>query len=205
MKIIRLKPLSPFSTNCYLVVSEKGNAVLVDAPSDSDYIIETANNNNCTIKKMLLTHGHCDHIGAMADIVKKTGCEVYIHKNDEAKLSSPWENLTAYFGLEYIETVREVKTLEDGDIIALDELQFEVIHTPGHTGGSVCYVIGDVMFSGDTLFNLSIGRTDMPDGDYRTLFQSLHKLFELPKDYTVYPGHMDKTTLSFEKSNNPYI
>ncbi len=205
MKIVRLKPLSAFSTNCYLVISDQNNAVLIDAPYDGEYIVDVAKNNNCQIKKILLTHGHCDHIGAVSEIVKLTNCDVYIHEADENKLSSPVGNLTAFFGLAPVERIREVKTVKDGDKITLDELEFSVLHTPGHTSGSVCYLIGDVMFSGDTLFNLSIGRTDMPDGSYSTLARSLKKLCELEKNYTVYAGHMDMTTLEFEKQNNPYL
>lgn len=205
MKIIRLKPLSVFSTNCYLVISDQNNAVLIDAPSDGEYIVNYAKENNCAIKKILLTHGHCDHIGAVAEIVKLTDCEVYIHESDEKKLTDPVGNLTAFFDLSPVEKIREVKTVKDGEKISLDELEFSVLHTPGHTSGSVCYLIGDVMFSGDTLFNLSIGRTDMPDGSYSTLARSLKKLCEIEKDYTIYAGHMDMTTLQFEKQNNPYL
>lgn len=205
MKIIRLKPLSVFGTNCYLVISEKNNAVLIDAPSDGEYIVNVAKENNCEIKKILLTHGHCDHIGAVAEIVKLTDCDVYIHEDDEKKLTDPVGNLTAFFGLLPVERIREVKTVKDGDKISLDELEFSVLHTPGHTSGSVCYLISDVMFSGDTIFNLSIGRTDMPDGSYSTLARSLKKLCEIEKDYTIYAGHMDMTTLQFEKQNNPYL
>lgn len=205
LKIIRIKPLSAFSTNSYLVVSEKNNAVLIDAPDDAEYILEYAKQNNCVIKKILLTHGHCDHIAAASDIQNISGCEVCIHKDDATKLSSPVGNLTAFFGLPAVERVRNVTEIRDGDKISLDEMTFEVLHTPGHTSGSVCYLIDDTMFSGDTLFNLSIGRTDMPDGSYKALVESLRKLCALEKNYTVYSGHMDMTTLDFEKKNNPYL
>lgn len=205
MKVISIGPISAFGTKCYLVVNEINNAVLVDAPDDAEFIVDTAKKNNCQIKKILLTHGHCDHIGAAAQIQKMTECEVYIHENDAKKLSDSMGNLSAFFGLMTVEKVSDFKTVKDGDKITLDELEFQVIHTPGHTSGSVCYVIEDTMFSGDTLFNLSIGRTDMPDGSMSTLSQSLKKLKDLEKNYTVYPGHMDKTTLDFERENNPYL
>lgn len=205
MKIIPIGPISVFGTKCYLVVSENNNAVLVDAPDEAEYIVDVAKKNNCNIKKILLTHGHCDHIGAAAQIKKMTDCEVYIHEDDAKKLSDPVGNLTSFFGLMTVEKVSEYTTVREGDKITHDEMTFEVLHTPGHTSGSVCYLVDDVMFSGDTLFNLSIGRTDMPDGSMSTLSKSLKKLCEIKKNYTVYPGHMDKTTLDFERENNPYL
>lgn len=205
MKIIPIGPISVFGTKCYLVVSENNNAVLVDAPDEAEFILDTAKKNNCEIKKILLTHGHCDHIGAAAQIQEMTNCEVYIHEADAKKLSDSMGNLTAFFGLSPVKKVLNFKTVREGDVITLDDLSFGVIHTRGHTSGSVCYTIDDTMFSGDTLFNLSIGRTDMPDGSMSTLSKSLKKLCEIEKNYTVYPGHMDKTTLDFERENNPYL
>ncbi len=205
MKIIPIGPISVFSTKCYLVVSKNNNAVLVDAPDEAEYIVDVAKKNNCQIKKILLTHGHCDHIGATAQIQKMTACEVYIHEDDAKKLSDSVGNLTSFFGLMTVETVNDYETVKEGDKITLDEMTFEVLHTPGHTSGSVCYLVEDIMLSGDTLFNLSIGRTDMPDGSMSTLSKSLKRLCENDKNYTVYPGHMDKTTLDFERENNPYL
>lgn len=205
MKIIPIGPISVFGTKCYLVVSENNNAVLVDAPDEAEYIVDVAKKNNCNIKKILLTHGHCDHIGAAAQIQKMTDCEVYIHEDDAKKLSDSVGNLTSFFGLMTVEKVSEYVTVKEGDKINLDEMTFDVLHTPGHTSGSVCYLVDDVMFSGDTLFNLSIGRTDMPDGSMSSLSKSLKKLCDIKKNYTVYPGHMDKTTLDFERENNPYL
>lgn len=205
MKIVQLKPLTEFGTNSYLVISEKGNAALIDAPGEWEYILKTAETNCCTIKMILLTHGHCDHIGAAARLQKETGCKVYIHEADKKKLTDPVGSLTEYFGLENVESPKNVETFSEGDKITLDELAFEVIHTPGHTSGSVCFVVEDIMFSGDTIFRLSVGRTDMPDGDWKVLSDSLEKLMGLSKNYTIYPGHMEKTSLSYEKLNNPYL
>lgn len=205
MIIRQLRPLTDFETNSYLVISEKGNAALIDAPGCGKYILDAAGEYGCTITKLLLTHGHCDHIGAAAYVQEKTGCQVYIHKADEAKLSDPVGNLVEYFGLESIAPPKNVVGLSDGDEIQLDEIVFRVMHTPGHTSGSVCYIAENAMFSGDTLFNLSIGRTDMPDGDYKTLAASLVRLKELSGSYDVYPGHMGSTTLDYERRCNPYL
>ncbi len=205
MEIKKLKPLSEFSTNSYLVITNKGNAALIDAPSDPDVILDFAQKNGAVITDVLLTHGHLDHISAAAEIQNKTNCNIYIHSLDAKKFSDPSGNLSGFFGFGAVEIPRSIKEIEDGDVIRVDEIEFKVLHTPGHSSGSVCYICGDVIFSGDTLFNLSIGRTDMPDGNYRLLCQSLQKLKNIEGRFTVYPGHMESTTLDFEKNNNPYM
>ncbi|NLZ46219.1 MAG: MBL fold metallo-hydrolase [Clostridiales bacterium] len=207
MKVFKLKELSVFGTNSYLVISNDGNGALIDAPADAEYIMNFASEKKCRITKILLTHGHYDHIGASGAIQEKTNCKVYIHQNDKDKLSDGDSDLASIFNLPKLTPPKVIETVKDDDIIKLDEVSFKVIHTPGHTCGSVCYVLdsNDIIFSGDTLFRLSIGRTDMPGGDYPTLVRSLKKLSKLDKNYTIYPGHMDKTTLDFEKINNPYF
>ena len=180
MKIYRLKPLSVCETNSYIVASEENNCVLIDAPADPDYILGEIESHGLTLKKIFLTHGHFDHIGAVADLVDRTGCEVYIHIMDKPKLT-------------------------DDDILKLDELEFDVFETPGHTSGSVCFICGMNMFSGDTLFSRSVGRTDMPDGSSTALMKSLMKIADLGGNLTVYPGHMNVTTLDAERKYNPYL
>lgn len=205
MKIIKLKPLSICGTNSYIVVGEHGNAVLIDAPDDADYILSELKSNNFTLKKILLTHGHFDHIGAVAKLAKETGCDVMVHELDLSKLSDIKGNLISHFGLNKFNEYKGAESFKDGDKISVDELEFKVIHTPGHTSGSVCFVIEDCMFSGDTLFARSIGRTDMPDGNTMLMMKSLRKLSELKDNYTIYPGHMSVTTLENEKKYNPYM
>lgn len=205
MKILQLPPISDFQTNCYLVVCENNDAVLIDAADDADFIMNFAKNNNCIIKKILLTHGHCDHIAAVEEIYRKTNCEIVIHKADAKKFQNPVENLTAYFGLPEINVKLPLTEVCDGDKVALNELTFDVIHTPGHTSGCVCYVCGGAMFCGDALFRLSIGRTDMPDGDMDTYVNTLKKFCKMEENYDVYAGHMEKTTLDFERKFNPYL
>ena len=180
MKIYRLKPLSVCETNSYIVASEENNCVLIDAPADPDYILGEIESHGLTLKKIFLTHGHFDHIGAVADLVDRTGCEVYIHIMDKPKLT-------------------------DDAILKLDELEFDVLETPGHTSGSVCFICGMNMFSGDTLFSRSVGRTDMPDGSSTALMKSLMKIADLGGNLTVYPGHMNVTTLDAERKYNPYL
>lgn len=205
MRVFRLKPLSCCDTNCFIVASDDGNAALIDAPDDADYIMEQLDFYNLTLKKILLTHGHFDHIGACADLQEMTGCEVYIHTDDFYMLKDTKSALSGFFGVGSIKPVQNVIPITEDDVIKLDELEFDVLHTPGHTPGSVCYITGNIMFSGDTLFARSIGRTDMPGGDMKKMKESLEKIKELGGDLTVYPGHMTPTTLDTEKRVNPYL
>lgn len=204
MKIIKLKPLSEIGTNSYIVETDSKNAVLIDAPADAGFIISQLRESGLTLKKILLTHGHIDHTGAVYDLAEKTGCEVYIHSADITKLYDADLSLSNYLGIP-LKPYKDAKALSDGDIIIQDEIKFEVISTPGHTSGSVCYISGDVMFSGDTLFYRSVGRTDMVDGDSETLIKSLKRLKEIDYDYTVYSGHGAPTSLADEKAFNPYM
>lgn len=205
MKIIRLKPLSICDTNSYIVASEKGNCVLIDAPADADYILEQVNFFGFKLKKIFLTHGHFDHVGAVADLAEKTGCEVYIHDKDISKLSDDNGMLASFFRIRGAKKFDKAIAFSENDILTLDELEFDVLHTPGHTSGSVCYIIGNEMFSGDTIFARSVGRTDMPDGDTATLLNSLSKISELGGNLNIYPGHMSTTTLDDERIYNPYL
>ena len=208
MKIIKIPPAGMFEVNCYIVISDEGNAVLIDAPEGAERILAAIEKSGGKLKKILLTHGHCDHIESLAEIAEKTGAEVYIHTFDAPKLTDSRMNLSDYFAM-YLDAPAKhydkAITVNDGDVIPQDELGFKVLHTPGHTSGCVCYIIGDVMFSGDTLFKDSIGRTDMPDGNYSVLAKTLSALTEIEENYRVLPGHNEETTLDREKSHNPFL
>lgn len=206
MRVFKLKPLSLCDTNCYIVVSEKGNAALIDAPANADYIMEQLAFYGVTLKKILLTHGHFDHIGAVADLAEKTGCEVCIDIFDKNKLTDEAGMLASFFRVRDCKKYTgEVTLFDDGDIIELDELEFRVIHTPGHTSGSVCFLCENYLFTGDTLFAKSCGRTDMPDGDPRAMRKSLARIAGLSGDYHIYPGHMVTSMLKEEKLYNSYL
>lgn len=197
-----------FCTNCYLVISESGNAALIDAPAGGAGILAEIEKNGAKLKKILLTHGHCDHIESVAFLAKETGAQVYIHEMDEKKLSDDYLNLSEYFSEYYDKPVEHfvgANKVLDGDIITLDEISFKVLHTPGHTSGSVCYICGETMFSGDTIFKMSAGRTDMPDGNSLKLNESLKMLDGLGKDYVLLSGHGDRSTLSNERKYNPFM
>ncbi len=199
--------MGPFGTNCYLVWDDNMDGVLIDAPCDPGQIMAVIYEKGVYLKKILLTHGHCDHIAAAAQIMRTTGADCVIHENDLKKLTNDDSNLTRYFNLPPTEPVTNAQTVQDGDVITAGTLEFEVLHTPGHTSGSVCYICGDVMFTGDTLFKGSMGRTDMYDGNEEDIFSSLAVLyaFDTATPYKIYPGHGEPSTLDDERRSNQYM
>ena len=208
MKIITVPTQGVFAANCYIVVSAAGNAVMIDCPWGAERLLAEIEKSGASLKKILLTHGHCDHIESLADIAEATGAEVYIHKFDAPKLADSYLNLSEYFSSYLDEAVKpydKAIPVSDGDVITQDELEFKVMHTPGHTSGSVCFLVDKVMFSGDTIFHDSIGRTDMPDGNYTVLTASLENIRNLDGDYRILSGHGLETTLSREKNRNPFL
>ena len=188
-------PLGAYQTNCYLVWDEASPAcVVIDPGYEPDTVLAETKKLGKEIAAILLTHGHFDHVGAVRELVAETGCPVYIH---EADLSMP-QQMTA--GPLYYTNL-----YEEGDRVELAGLSFKVLHTPGHTPGSVCLMCENAIFSGDTLFWGSCGRTDLPGGSWSTIRVSLQRLRDLPADYDVFSGHGDATKLSFERKMNPYM
>ena len=192
---IKTLPLGAYQTNCFLVWGEDSDTcVVIDPGYAPDTVLDAAKKLGKKIAAILLTHGHFDHVGAVRDIAAETDCSVYLCEHD---LSMPAQ-MTAgplYYTNLYAE----------GDFVELAGLSFKVLHTPGHTPGSVCLMCENVLFSGDTLFWGSCGRTDLPGGSWSTIRVSLKRLADLPGDYMVYPGHGDATRLSFERKMNPYM
>lgn len=190
-----------FATNTYLVTDEEtGEMAVVDPSLKEDALLEKLKDKK--VKYILITHGHYDHIGGVNSVKEKTGALVVVHKEDEEMLSDAKKN--------YGENVSPVSAdilVEDGSELTLGNAKITVLHTPGHTKGGVCYIFNDdrIMFSGDTLFKLTAGRTDLYGGDARTELRSLAKIAELDGDYKVYPGHDDSTTLDFERQYNRYL
>ena len=184
--------LGAYQTNCH-ILSNGSEAIVIDPGYEPDTILDSLE--GLTLKAILLTHGHFDHVGAVKELVAETGCEVYIH----AAESTMPPMMTA--GPLYY-----TRTYAEGDTVApIAGAELTVLHTPGHTPGSVCLLWGQELFAGDTLFAGSCGRVDLPGGDPAQMMQSLKRLAGLNADYRVHPGHGPSTTLSQEKRYNPYM
>ena len=186
--------LGAYQTNCYLLW-EGDLAVVIDPGYEPDTILRALETLGMELKTILLTHGHFDHVGAVRELVAETGCEVYIHPS-ETSLPPMITDGQLYY----------TRTYDEGDTISpIPGVELTVLHTPGHTPGSVCLLWKDQMFSGDTLFEGSCGRVDLPGGDPTQMMASLRRLASLETDYHVHPGHGGSTTLAQEKRYNPYL
>jgi len=184
-------------TNCYLL-TKNGKAIIIDPGAKADRILAALGENK--VLAILLTHAHFDHIGAINDLRTHFICPIYLQEEDEPLMKDPQLNYS--FPKRF--TV-EVATLPYPNQLTIGEFSFDVLETPGHTEGSVCLFIEDVMFSGDTLFMQSVGRTDLKTSNPSHMKQSIRKIKDIHKDYIVYPGHDEPTTLNDEKKNNIYL
>lgn len=195
-----------FQTNCYLLANEESKeAIVIDVPSEPTVIQDYLKKHELNLKAILLTHGHCDHILGAVLLKEATQAPIYIHEGDQIMVSSVDINLSARFPEGPIAFKGDV-TLKGGETLEFGPIAVQVYHTPGHTLGSVSYVIGDRCYAGDTLFHESIGRSDLYGGSSKTLTQSIKQvLFALPDETRVYPGHGQKTTIKHEKRNNPFV
>ena len=191
-------------TNCYILTdSATGETAVVDPGVYTSALEELLRSEGIEqLKYILLTHGHFDHICGVYELQKNFGGAVMIHGEDSNCLeSTEWSLCDSVDG--YSQTaMTSDRQLADNDSFMLGETEFTVMHTPGHTKGSVCYFAEGKMFSGDTLFKVGIGRTDLPGGHLRTIVNSLRRIGELTEDYLVYPGHGESTTLAYEKTQN---
>ena len=204
MKITRM-PVGMIRANCYIIESDSKNAAAVDPGDEFEKIDAFLTENSLTLKKILLTHGHFDHIGAVAQLQEKYGAEVYVHADDAVMLTDRRKSLADDMPYYVYRPVEEYTTIDEGDKIELDELCFEVLHTPGHTKGGVCFRCGNALFTGDTLFKMSMGRTDFPGGSLKEIFLSLGRLGKIKENLEVYPGHNETSTLDYERKNNVYM
>lgn len=189
-------------TNTYFIGDGNGNCIIIDPGDDIKAIFEYLDENNLKCKYILLTHAHFDHCNA-ARALQLTGAKVYMHKKDYALVKSE-DNLASKFGVAF-NKFKPDGYVSDNQKLSLLGIDITVMHTPGHTAGSCCYILDNIMFSGDTLMRLSRGRTDFPSGSERAMEQSLKRLAALDKNYTILPGHYAPTNLDFEKKNNPYV
>ena len=194
---IKTIPVGQLETNCYVVVNEETLAcVVIDPGDESNTIMDYIESNRLKCEAIMLTHGHFDHVGAVNEILEQTGCALYINPRDEG-----YE--VGKSGVKF-KMPEGGKYYDDGDVIVEAGLEFKVLATPGHTPGSVCLICGDALFTGDTLFRGSCGRTDLPGGSMREEMRSLKKICRLEGDFDVYPGHMDSSTLERERRFNHY-
>ena len=198
--------MGPVQTNCYIVYDDNKNCIIIDCETNSngqaqeyfDYVSQ----NSLSVKAVVLTHGHFDHLGAAKAVSEKYGCPVYIGKLDKEYLenktgSVPFDRMAFSFF--------DALEVNDGDILKFGDIELKAIHTPGHSKGSTCYICSDVIFTGDTMFANDCGATDFYGGSWEDMQKSLLKLANLEGDYTILSGHGPITTLDKERKDNPYI
>ena len=196
--LIKTLPVGQLETNCYVVTDENALVCAVIDPGDeSNTILDYIEDNKLSCKAILITHAHFDHVSAVNAMLEATGAELYMCEKDLelAKTGAsgrftPPENTHFY---------------KDGDEVKVAGLTFKVMETPGHTPGGVTLICGDALFTGDTLFRGSCGRTDLPGGDMRAELRSLKRIASLEGDYEGYPGHAESSMLSIEREHNPYV
>ena len=196
---VSVMQVGPIGTNCYFLQDEEsGLMAIIDPGDDWERILHQVKKAEGEVKYILLTHGHYDHTTAVPDLVKALpGVQVYIHQADANGAGSQLFPLAAQ--------VKDLNNYDEGDTLTLGSLTIEVLHTPGHSKGSVTLKVGDVLFTGDTLFCGSCGRTDLRGGSYEKIMESLKRLGELEGDFHVCPGHDRTSTLERERKYNPFL
>ena len=197
---VKIIPAGIYDANCYILFDESTKeAAVIDPGGDADLILDEIKEIDADVKMILLTHGHADHTGGVVELRKEFECNVYINEKDSEMIN---KNVPIYGK----PTENGDKFISDGDVLPFSGTTIKCLETPGHTPGGVCYLTDNVVFTGDTLFYRSIGRTDFEGGDYDTLINSINtKLMNLPDDTLVYTGHGPKTSIGFEKNNNPFL
>lgn len=199
--------LGVVSTNCYIISDENTNeAIIIDPPDQAAAIANMLKEQSLVPVAIILTHGHFDHIMAAGDLAENFHIPIIACEAEKELLADSNINGSRMIRKDFVLTANQF--IKDNDLLTLGGMKIKVIHTPGHTAGGVCYYFEDekVLISGDTLFLESVGRTDLPTGNSKTLIESIRqKLMVLPDDVVVYPGHGDKTTIGYERTHNPYI
>lgn len=201
MEIKRIS-LGAYAANCYILVDEKTKeAAVIDPGANGEVLVKEIDKLGVSIKYILLTHGHMDHTGAVEAVKEKYDVPVYINSMDK-KMMLAGENV---FGGMWKEDNKD-DVIKEGDILTLGNLQIKCIDTAGHTPGGMCFLVENVVFTGDTLFQGSIGRTDFVGGDFDLLIKNIkNKLISLPEDTVVLPGHGPESSIKYEKHNNPFL
>ena len=203
--ILKTLVVGPFMSNCYIVGSESTKeGLIIDPGAEANEILKNVKDLGLNIKAIALTHAHIDHIGAVKDVKEATGAEVAVHTDDVSLLQD--RSFGTAFGISYPAPPAPDRLLNGGDSIDIGDLRFSVLHTPGHSQGGICLFGHGLVFSGDTLFNYGIGRTDFPGCSYGQLMNSIQtKLMVLPDNTAVYPGHGPSTTIGAERRGNPFL
>ncbi|WP_271399958.1 MBL fold metallo-hydrolase [Salinicoccus roseus] len=203
---IKVLPLGPLETNCYILEHED-EVLIIDPSGDADEIISAVEEGQ-TVKAILLTHAHFDHIGALDEVASHFGVDVWIGREEQDWLGDASKNGSGKYrdmGLELIESSITPEIIGEGER-RIGSFKLQVLHTPGHSPGSMSFLFEDFIVSGDVLFNGGIGRTDLYQADHLTLLNSIReKLYTLDDDLTVYPGHGPETTIGEEKTGNPFV
>lgn len=202
--VIERLVVGPLETNCYILKSGE-EVVIVDPGGDSQVILEKISALGGTVKMVINTHGHIDHIAGNKEVVESTGAKVLIHRLDVTRMNTPEGNLSVLMGT-MTKASEADKLLEDGDEVVVGEERLKVVHTPGHTPGSICLLAKDYAFTGDTLFVDSIGRCDLPGGSERHLRLSLNRLESLlRREMMLYPGHGPTGSFGRALLVNPFL
>ncbi len=195
--LIKTLPVGHLETNCYVVTDENSlECAVIDPGAEANTILGYLEDNNLKCTAVMLTHAHFDHVGALKDVLDETGAQLYVNKKEEGEGVPGFQAFKAPEGAVFY---------GEGDEVHVGSLTFRVMETPGHTPGGVTLICEDALFTGDTLFRLSCGRTDFPGGDMNEELKSLKRIADLPGDYDVFPGHDMSSRLSIERANNPYM
>jgi len=193
-------------TNCYIIADEKSKiAAIIDPGGDANEIINTVTKAKLIVKYIILTHGHGDHIAALKEVKEATDAKIAIHELDAHMLYSPESNLSTLLGNGFTQPSADIKLIGNEEF-NLGDLTLKIIHTPGHTPGGISIQVDNVVFTGDTLFEGSIGRTDFPGGSFDKLINSIKdNLLILEDDTKIFPGHGEPSTIGYEKNMNPFL
>jgi hydroxyacylglutathione hydrolase len=206
--ILKTLVVGPFASNCYIVGSESSQrGIIIDPGAEAKLILRTVNDLGLTISIILVTHTHIDHVGALVPVKEGTGAKFAIHEAEAAAgLGMFSRMMSSMSGGSFSQPPKPDRLLKDGDDIEIDDLRFTVLHTPGHSPGGISLYGHGILFSGDTLFNHGIGRTDFPGCSYEQIMDSIqNKLMSLPDETIVYPGHGPETTIGKERRGNPFL
>lgn len=190
-------------TNNYVVSDDNGITAIIDCDGPTAPLLNYIAQNNLKVTHILLTHGHYDHIGSVNELSEKLGAKIVGGAQEMPVFTDPALNVSQFVGAPII--VHPDELVNEGDVVKVGDMEFSVMLTPGHTQGSICFIEKEVIFSGDTLFQGSCGRTDLPTGSWEQIRTSLKRLAALPGDYQVYSGHGPVTTLETERRTNPYM